>query len=94
MFMAHAWSVKSPFAFVRPMARSPGASRDCRPSRSIRRLAALAYVPVEDGPEALLGYVLVFLCRTFTAWLSKRGKLPDVAAFAQVTRAATRVSKV
>ncbi|GAA0611515.1 hypothetical protein GCM10010394_46650 [Streptomyces crystallinus] len=36
----------------------------------------------------------VLFCRTFAAWPSKRVMLPDVAGFAQVTRAATRVSKV
>jgi len=38
--------------------------------------------------------VAVLLCRTVTAWPSQTVKLPTWPAFAQVTRAATRVSKV
>jgi hypothetical protein len=43
-------------------------------------------------PEAL--EVAVLLCRTVTAWPSQTVKLPTWPALAQVTRAATRVSKV
>jgi hypothetical protein len=38
--------------------------------------------------------VAVLLCRTVTAWPSQTVTLPTWPAFAQVTRAATRVSKV